>query len=325
MTLKLAVLGMGKAGIRHLSAAQEVDTVEVVGVADRAPEIRARIAPEAGVPVVEDLDALIELGPDAIIVALPHALLAEAALRSVDVGLHVLLEKPMATKLEDARRIATAADAAGVRLMVNYNHRFRDEYQNAKRWLDEGRIGRPTVFAESMFATSSPLPSWIWDPEMAGGGMMTYNGVHVLDHLMWLSGAPVASVTASLGHFSFDEKLEDTTVASLRFEDGTLGSLVQHKTSVPHARSVWETRVFGTEGTLTIVGGQGVTLSRGASEEHIQSGPERRFVVALEDFAAAIRGEREPQPDGPAGIRVLECLDALYRAAATTTWVRVSG
>ena len=58
MTLKLAILGMGKAGIRHLSAAREVDAVEVVGVADRAPEIRARIAPEAGVPIVEVLECL---------------------------------------------------------------------------------------------------------------------------------------------------------------------------------------------------------------------------------------------------------------------------
>ena len=122
-TLKVAVLGMGKAGTRHLSAALEVDLVDVVGVADRAPEVRARLAESTGVPVVEDLDALIALGPDAVIVGSPHASLADAALRSFDAGLHVLFEKPMATKLGDARRVIVAAEAAGVRLMVNYNHR----------------------------------------------------------------------------------------------------------------------------------------------------------------------------------------------------------
>ena len=323
MTLKVAVLGMGKAGIRHLSAAEEVDLVEVVGVADRAPEVRARLAESTGVPVVEDLDALVALGPDAVIVGLPHALLADAALRAFDAGLHVLLEKPMATKLEDARRVVAAAEAAGVRLMVNYNHRFRDEYQTAKRLLQEGRIGRPTLFAESMYATAGPLPPWVWDADISGGGMLTYNGVHVLDHLMWLSQKPVEMVSASLGRFSFHESLEDTTVATLRFEDGSLANLVQHKSNVPGARSVWETRVLGTEGALTIVSGQGVTLTRGASEEHFPSGPERRFVVALEAFASAIQDERDPKPDGQEGVRVLECLDALYRSAETTAWVRV--
>ena len=323
MTLKLAVLGMGKAGLRHLSAGQEVDLVDVVGVADRAPELRARLAESSDVPVVEDLDALLALGPDAVIVALPHALLADAALRSIDAGLHVLLEKPMATKLEDARRVVAAAESAGVRLMVNYNHRFRDEYQTAKRLLEEGRIGRPTVFAESMFATAGPLPPWVWNAEISGGGMLTYNGSHVLDHLMWLSQRPVEMVSASLGQFSFDESLEDTTVATLRFDDGSLANLIQHKTNVRGARSVWETHVFGTEGAITIKSGQGVTLSRGGSEEHFPSGPERRFVVALRAFASAIRDERDPQPDGHEGVKVLECLDALYRAAETTAWVRI--
>lgn len=321
MNMRLAVLGLGKAGLRHVRAAQAGEGMELVAAADSSAEARERAPAECR--VVEHLDALIEIGADAVIIALPHALLADAALRAIESGLHVLVEKPMATTLDEGRRIVDAAKTAGLHLMVNYNHRFRDEYQTAKKWLEEGRIGRPCLISEQMFAPEGPLPAWVWEPKIAGGGMMTYNGSHMLDHVMWLSGAPVSAVSATTASLHYDEPLEDTTVASLRFTTGALASLVQSKSNVAHRQGGWETRVLGTEGALRIVSGEGVFVSGSGGEEHFASGPERRFAAALAEFASTIRENKRPSPDGTEALRVLSCLRALYRAAESGGWVEV--
>ncbi len=320
--LRLAVLGLGKAGIRHVEAAKAIDDVELVAVADNSAEARENIDIKGtSCRVRKDLDGLLDVGTDAMIIALPHGLLAEAAIRVARAGVHMLLEKPMANTLEDGQRIVAEADSNGVRLMVNFNHRFRDEYQHAKRWLEEGRIGQIRFLLEEMFASRGPLPSWVWDPKIAGGGMMTYSGIHMLDHAMWLTGKRVESVSASMGSFQYEESLEDTTVASLRLQRGSLVTLIQHKSNVNHSQATWETRIQGSEGAIHVVAGEGAYLSGTRGEEEFKSGAEQRFIRALEEFAASVREQRAPSSDGVSALSVLSCLKALYQAQDCGEWV----
>ena len=321
--LRLAVLGLGKAGLRHLEAARASEVVELVAAADNSAEVRARIEKETTCPVVENLDKLLTEKPQAVVVALPHGSLVDAALRVCEAGLHLLLEKPIANSLAQARLVVQAAEAAKVELMVNYNHRFREEYQIAKRLVADGRIGRPCLLVEQMFAAPGPLPEWVWDPKVAGGGMMTYNGSHILDHLIWLADQRVESVVASTANFHYSKQLEDTTVATLRFIDGSIGSIVQHKSAIPHNLPRWETRIHGTEGVLRVVAGRGVYVSGPNGDERFHTGEDHRFITALSELAGALREKRAPQPDGHSAVRVLACLEALYRSARERKWVTV--
>ncbi len=316
--LRLAVLGLGKAGQVHAASAMEIGETDLVAVADASEEARARFDPPKACRVANDLDGLLACEPDAIVIALPHGLLADAAVRAAAAGCHLLLEKPMANDLETARGVARAAEQAGVRLMVNYNHRFREEYLVAKRWLDEGRIGQPRLFVDHWYAPGAPLPDWVWNPAVAGGGLMTYSGTHMIDRLLWLSQGSIESLTATTATHHYPGAMEDTCLATLRFADGSLGSLVQTKSSVPHRLARWESTIQGTEGAIRVTSGKRAELSSTRGDEMYQptsDGSETRFRRALEEFAGAVREGRAPKPDAESGLRVLSCLEAIYRAA----------
>jgi len=320
--LRVAVLGLGKAGARHARAAMECAATRLVAVADSAPTAR-RSFQEIDGDVVETLEELLALRPEAVIIALPHSELANAARRACAAGVHILLEKPMATSRRDAREIVRQAEEASIRLMVNYNHRFREEYQLAKRLLDEGRIGRPVLFVDQMLAAKGPLPDWVWQHEKAGGGMMTYNGSHQLDRMMWLSGSKVADVQALTASLGYRRDLEDTALAHLRFENGAVGSVVQHKSVSSRTLEAWETLIYGSEGAIRVRSGTGVELSATGGNELIPTLPGNRFGAALEELAAAIREERSPRPDGRSSLHTLACLKALYQSARQGTRVPV--
>jgi len=314
----IGILGLGKAGIRHMEAANACADVKLIATADSAPAARARF------DALPSLDALLETPADAIVVAVPHGALESAALAVIAAGKHVLLEKPMANTLADATRVVDAARAQGVRLMVNYNHRFRDEFTNARRLLEDGQLGEISFVSAHMFAPEGPLPAWVWDESIAGGGMMTYSGSHMIDRVLQCVGRKAEAVSATAGSFSYREALEDTSACWLRFDNGTMASFAQHKSNVSHREGSWETRLFGTKGAMRIVSGAAVHLSAQGQEQTIESGPDTRFEGALSEWVQAIREGREPSPGGDDGLLVRACLDAFYDSARSGGWKGIS-
>lgn len=313
--IRLGIAGYGKAGRRHAAAAALSDHVELVGIADSAEPVRIHY--DGAAPLFASLGELLEQRPDAVVIALPHALLAEATLAVCAAGCHALLEKPVATRLDDVRRIADAARAAGVQLMVNFNHRFRREYELAKKLLEGGEIGTPSLLSAQMFAGAGPLPAWTWLAEAAGGGMMLYNGVHAVDHLTWLAGAPVERVSATLAthHYPNPDGLEDTVAACLRFAGGAVGTVVQLKSDTPTTLPRWDTLVYGTEGAVRIRSGFGLHWNSPRGEHRLETGEGDRFLAALDAFATALLDDR-PVPIGIAdGFHALDCVLTMYRAA----------
>ena len=124
-TLRVGVIGTGRMGAFHVHANNRLDCVDLVAVAD--PDPVARNAALRGRPAEEYADwrRLIEAADiDAVSVACPSELHVEVALAALDAGLHVLVEKPIATNLPDALRLRGAARAAGRKLMVGHVERF---------------------------------------------------------------------------------------------------------------------------------------------------------------------------------------------------------
>lgn len=313
--LKLGVVGYGSAGSRHVAAAERSDLVELIGIAESHPEALARYRGAAA--RVASLDALLDLRPDAVVVALPHGLLAEAALRVIAAGRYLLLEKPVATRLDDARAVVAAARDAGVGAMVNFNHRFREEYRRAHALIAEGAIGAPTLLSVRMVSAIGPLPRWIWDREVAGGGMMLYNGVHTLDHLAWLAGSPIVAAGAAQAahHYPDSDGLEDTAIAHLRFASGALGSLVQLKTASPDTLAGWETEVHGARGSVRIRTGVGLAWRTPEGEGERTTRDTDRYLATLEAFASALLEGRAPPVGLEAGVAALAVAHAMTRSS----------
>ncbi len=313
---RIGLVGLGTAGLRHAAACRKTDDVVLVAAADPSPAAAAA-ASSLRIPCYNTYEWMLEaVALDAVIISLPHVLLSAAGVTCARRGLHVLIEKPMGTSIPETEAVIAAARAAGVRLMVNFVHRFRAEYRQAKALIEAGVIGRPVLVMDSMSSGRSEMPAWVWDRSISGGGMMMYNGVHSLDRLAWLVASPINRVCGVAGTFSYPVEVEDNLVGAVVFRSGTLGAVIQHKSKAPVTLGGWDTAVWGTKGALTVSGG---VIEVGSDKERtrLEVREDDRFVGALHEFAGAIQDEREPSPNGEDGKRALAAVLGLYEASAT--------
>lgn len=321
--MRIGLIGLGKAGLRHAAAVRKSGEARVVAVADPAPAA-ASAAGELGLPCVPGYEAMLEQYElDAVIVSLPHALLSRAALTAARHGLHILLEKPMGITVGEAREVIQACRRADVRLMVNFVHRFRSEYRQALAALRSGAIGRPVLILDAMASGRGELPPWVWRRELSGGGMMMYNGVHSVDRLAWLADSSITEVTAAMTTCCHPVQLEDNLVGTLTFANGALGAVIQHKSDAAVTLTGWETTVYGTRGALRVITGNRLEVISDKERLTLQTEADDRFLGAFREFVEAIRTGRDPSPSGEDGVRALQAVLALYEAAQRSRPVAV--
>lgn len=307
------------------------------GVVSRdAAKVRADLPDMRVVPDVAAL--LAEPGIDLVIVSSPDALHAEHALAAIAAGKHVLVDKPFATTLADARRVAAAAEAGGRLLTVFQNRRWDADFLTLRRLIDEGALGEIVQF-ESHFDRWRPTPSPLWKEARAGGVWLDL-GPHLVDQALQLLGMPEA-IDADLAALRAGAPAPDyfhvtlcyprrrvilhasklVAAHGLRFAvHGTGGSWIKHGIDPQEAATVAGTApgqgdwgVDPTPGLLTR--GDGTTIPV-ANER----GDYRLFWAAL---AAAIRGEGANPVPASEAIAVMTVLDAGLRSATEGRVVRL--
>lgn len=227
---RVAVLGLGNAGFDlHLPALAGLPEVTVVGACDLDADRRARAAERWHVPVLDDVDRLLESTPDVVIICTPPESHADLCLRFLGAGVHVICEKPFVTSLADAERIIDAARVAG--RQVALNHEFRE--MSITRAILE-RIGRPDV-GELVFAQvwqNMDLPPWN-EPGWRGKllkGVLFEAGIHLVDYAMALFAERPLVVSASMSTGGVrDDDTDSIALATLEFSRGRLAQVVQNR------------------------------------------------------------------------------------------------
>jgi predicted dehydrogenase len=321
--LRIGLIGLGKAGIRHADAIR-LDRGSVIAAAADPAAAAAATAQELAIPLFDDhRDMLRDSEIDAVVVSVPHHLLSGVALDAASHGVHILLEKPMATRLKDAAEVVRACKANHARLMVNFVHRFRSEAQHAFSAIRSGAIGRPVLAVDIMASGASEIPGWVWHAETGGGGMMMYNGIHGIDRLAWLMDSPITEVSAEAGAYSHAVEVEDSLAGVLRFASGGVGVIVQHKSAAQAAMEPWQTTIYGTDGAVRLGKEGSFQLATAKESVQWQAASDNRFLGAFREFASAIRQDRDPSPSGLDGLRALSTGRALYDASRTTSTVSV--
>jgi predicted dehydrogenase len=241
MTLRAAVIGAGSIGRHHVRVYNQLADVALAGVADPDAARRAAVERQYRVPAYASYEALIEAErPDLVSIAAPtvlHRPLAEACLER---GIHVLVEKPMAATVEDARALIARAAAAGLVLAVGHVERYNPAVIELSRRLAAGEIGRLfQIHARRL----SPFPAYIHDV-----GVVMDLATHDLDILCELAGGTPARLHAETGR-NVHRQYEDVLSAMLRFDNGVLGVLdVNWLTPV----KVRELRVTGERGMFIV-------------------------------------------------------------------------
>jgi predicted dehydrogenase len=253
--LRVGIIGLGFAGRLHCEGYQSVgERARIVAVCDRNKKKARSQAEEFGAETCSDYRELVRRKDiDAVDICLPHHLHARVAVEAAQAGKHILVEKPIATTIEDADRIIAAAKRASVTLMVAENHLFKPAHRKIKEIIDSGEIGR--VFLVRAFEgtvselTLNPNPR-DWRGTRENQGVLLDMGVHKFALLRWLLG-DIDSV------FALREKLvvtelaphyDDTSMVSVKFRSGAVAEVVVTSGLVGGDTNSLE--IYGTQGTI---------------------------------------------------------------------------
>jgi predicted dehydrogenase len=338
---RIALIGCGWAGAQHARAYDACGAVVRWAVDTDPARAEALRAGRADVrAATEYREALTDPKVDAVDICLPHSLHAPVAIAAAQAGKHVLCEKPLAATLDEADRMIAAAERAGVVLMVAENVRFDPRFHKIRELLQEGVIGRPALiqvvredYLERSFLTER---RWFLDRRAAAGGIMMSGGIHDFETMRMLIGE-VESVHALRARQRFQEmEGDDTSVALIRFADGTVGTLdesfLMKSLASAAGRGARLLRIDGDLGSLSLADGQTIRLFSeredmllgGALTQHEIHVPEAdTFTIEIVHFLHCLRTGDEPITSGRSQRRALECVLAAYQSMATGQPVRL--
>jgi predicted dehydrogenase len=255
---------------------------------------------------------------DAVYIALPNDMHREYAVAALDAGIHVLLEKPMATLELDCRAIMAAAERSGARLMIAYRLHFEPATLEALRLIHAGRIGRPrlfsSVFTQRVAASNHRANHGFWSGPVADMGPYPINAARMVFGCEPLEVSAVGVHDATLP-FDFHE----TVAVSMRFPEDRLAQFTVSYAANP----VDQYRVVGELGDLEVSPGfmfglalkYRLTVGEETSEREFPATDQ--FGGELRYFSDCILGNREPEPDGSEGLADVRVLAAIERAIET--------
>jgi UDP-N-acetylglucosamine 3-dehydrogenase len=339
--LVVAIVGCGWAGSRHARAYRAAGAVIrwCIDLDRSRAEALTRTLGQ-GEFASDYRRALDDPRVDAVSVCLPHHLHADVSSETAAAGKHVLCEKPVADTLANADRMIDAADQAGVILMVAENERFNPIYHKARELLQDGVIGRPALLQmnRECYLNRSFLEErrWFLDAHAAAGGIMMSGGVHDFETMRMLLGE-VTSVYALRARQRFEEmEGDDTSIALVRFADGTVGTLVESfcmkSLTTAAGPEVHTLRIDGDLGHLAVVDPTTIRVFSeradyalgGALVEHsIHVPPADTFALEIAHFMQCIRTGDEPITSGRLQRRPLELVLAAYRSMETGRPARI--
>jgi predicted dehydrogenase len=211
--LRVGIAGCGFIGAKRAAA---LDGDRLVGCFDLQPEAAAALAEEHGAEAFDSLEALLAENLDVVVVAVTHNRLAELAVRVLESGTNVVVEKPAGIGVGEVDRIASAARDAGRLARVGFQHRFYPALARAAEIVHSGRFG-DVMFVRGRYGHGGRLGyerEWRMDPARSGGGELVDQGMHLIDLTHWLMG-PLPLHSALLRTNYWDAPVEDNAALLL--------------------------------------------------------------------------------------------------------------
>ncbi|MFN2202856.1 MAG: Gfo/Idh/MocA family protein [Caldilineaceae bacterium] len=347
-TLRTALVGCGKVGDTHAQALSELPQSNFVAAFDVDKARADAFAQKYGAKGYSDLEEMIEdTRVQTLSICTPHPTHADVIMRAAAMGVHALVEKPLASDLADADRAIGAARAANVKLGVVSQRRLYPPVARMAQAIADGKIGQPILgtlvvmgWRDEAYYQSDPWRG-SWGAE--GGGVLVNQTPHQLDMLQWLMGSEIDELFGYWDNFNHPYvEIEDTAVAVLRFKSGGIGQILVSNSQKPGLYG--KVHVHGSNGAS--VGAQteggspfisGVTAEVEPPINDIWSVPGEEAMLEvwqeqdradvkihnpmtyyhrlqIDDFLDAVLEGREPMVNGEEGRKVVEMFTAIYRS-----------
>jgi UDP-N-acetyl-2-amino-2-deoxyglucuronate dehydrogenase len=329
--IRIAVVGCGRIAKNHFGSIEKhASSMELAAVCDTNPATLEDHVQRYKVPGNASMEEMLQQESiDLVALCTPSGLHPEQAALAAHHGVHVMTEKPMATRWSDGVAMVKACDEAGVRLFVVKQNRSNATLQLLKRAVEKKRFGRIYMVNINVFWTRPQeyydSAKWRGTWEFDGGAFMN-QASHYVDLLDWLIG-PIESIQAYTGTLARDIQVEDTGVMSIRWRSGALGSMNVTMLTWPK----------NLEGSITVIGEKGTVRIGGVAVNEIEhwefaepDEDDRKIKDAgyattsvygfghplyYDNVIKVLRGEAEPETDGREGLKSLETLIAAYLSA----------
>ena len=312
----IGIIGAGSFATNHAKAIAEISGCKLVAASRRSSGELDQFTRLHNITGYSDYkDLLNDPNVDAVIVATPHQTHARISMDAAAAGKHILLEKPMATNLEDCDRIIQSAHASGVTLMIGHTMQFMRSSRVGKNIVDSGELG------QIIYGTGHVAKAWMtpnrrdWhlnDP--IGGGMLLTVGIHYIDLLTWLYGSKVSSVRANLSTLIHDQKADDAGMVFLQYENGATAAVTS--TGFETGADSFNAILTCQKGMLKIDMFGGVYLGKDGYWQHLpeslaENTEHEALTMEWNAFISAINEGTQAMVTGEYGRHIMEiCLAA---------------
>lgn len=333
--LKVAVIGSGAICPSHIKGFLTFpERCEIVALVDIYPEKAKQLAERFNLQAeaYEDYKALLDQDIDLVSICTPPHTHAEITIDFLKAGKHVIVEKPMASSLEECDAMIQAAEQSGKTLSVIAQNRFRTPMMRLKSILDTGLMGDIVHAQVDSFWWRGHSYYDLWwrgTWEMEGGGCTLNHAVHHIDALLWMMGRPT-EVQAIMSNTSHDNaEVEDLSIAILRYPNG---ALAQVTSSVVHHGEEQQLVFQGKDARVSVpwrvsastAQENGFPVRNEQLEEKLESSYQaleevehEAHIGQIENVLTAIERNEPVLIDGQSGRNTLELITAIYKSAST--------
>ena len=344
--LKTGIIGCGRVGHMHAKALQKLPESAFAAVCSRDINKAKAFAEQYKVKAYSNIEDMADDGIEAVIICTPHPIHVGPAIKAMKARIHVLVEKPLASTLEDCDAMIMTARENGVVLGTVCQRRFYSPCQRIKKAIDDGKIGRPIVGTVNMLGWRDALyyksDPWRGTWKGEGGGVLVNQAPHQLDLLQWYMG-PIDELygfASNLNHPYIE--VEDTAVAVIKFKNGGVGNIIVSNSMNPalfgkvhiHGDNGASIGVQTDGGAMFIAGMTGITEPP-VNDLWTVSGEENMLEVwkkedsdffnsidammfyherQIEDFLRAVINGTRPLITGEDGRNTVEIFTAIYRS-----------
>ncbi|MDT8390272.1 MAG: Gfo/Idh/MocA family oxidoreductase [Lentisphaeria bacterium] len=336
--VKLAIVGLGWGYNYHIQRVREVPEAELVAVADVSADRLAKAKAEYDIPkTYTDANDLFEHADvDGVIIAVPNFLHRDFAVKAMECGKHVCLEKPIAPTVAQARDIAAARDRTGRIFMANFNQRFAPEIRYLKHLSESGRFG-DFLYGKTEWTRFRGIPwgasDWFVQHEKSGGGPLIDIGVHRLDLALFLMNFPkVKAVTGNVFRGQSQKlaekrgtvyDVEDAVSAYIQFENNA-ALMLEASWYLNKPNADQNTEIYGTKGGFRL-GGGGKDAVRICQMESGDAYIDVNLINYdkdlprhnIEHFVRVLAGREELLCTAEQAITGMEIIEAIYKSGET--------
>jgi predicted dehydrogenase len=323
-----ALIGAGRMGTRWAKIINDFPETPLKIVIDKNLRQAKKLAQIYDAAFSENYKDALGSGIDAIAVVTPHKYLYFLSRAALLAGKNVFVEKPGSRTAGEMEKLLFLAKRKKLSLMVGFNYRFFDAIRHAKKIVDRGEIGTINFIRIKHGHPGRPgyNKEWRMNKNIAGGGVLMDQGLHVIDLVNWFFSEPISKVVGLTSNLFWESSVEDNAFLLLKSVKNKIASL---HVGVTEWKPIFVLEIFCSKGYCIINGlgkkyGGKEILTVGKynhkkqilKEKSIICNPDPDNSLRLEfvEFLNAIAGKKEPSPGGQDALRVLEIIKSVYNS-----------